>query len=321
MYDEPPDPEPNPCPYCEAELGCGEGCDHCAMAAKLSSTESELSTLKHRLACRVRWVAHTPFDALPSPRSLEAIALLLDLGGLKLPEEYVKRAFASMTGEYGEYQPTKLQDHRHVPMDDELAERFMAMAYGSATAAGGTYRAEVLDAKPATQSDQLWRGDDENGVPRIFTSAEKRTCSRAGGTQWGLTLRQFIEKALQQEANGAAFWLEFFREYLQPPKDLVPKQDPRCVRGGDQPKVSYVVGIDAYTAYVGKHKSENWSNQGLGFGGSEFTVRLDDGREFFTDNNWSRGQVPPPLRKLLRSNAVFVKRINAPEAEPALPQT
>lgn len=308
MYDEPPDPEPNPCPYCEAELGCGDNCDHCALASKACSTEAELSTLKHKLACRVRWVAHTPFDALPSPRALEAIALLLDLGGLNLPAHYVKNALASMTGEYGEYQPTKLQDHRHVPMDDELVARFMAMAYGSASQVGGTFTAEVLDAKPATTGDQLWWGDDDEGVPRIFSTAEKRMAGMAGSTQWGLTLRQAIEKALDQESRSAAHWLEFQREYLRPPKNLVPGEDPRTVRGGDQPKVSYVVGIEAYTAYVGRHKSEHWSDQGLGFGGAEFTVRLDDGREFFTDNNWSRGKVPPHLRKLLRSNAVFVKR-------------
>jgi hypothetical protein len=229
----------------------------------------------------------------------------------------VKRAAASMLGEYGEHEPTKLQDHRHVPMDDELAERFMAMAYGSATWRMGTFRAEVLDAKPDTQSDQLWWGDDENGVPRVYSSAEKRLRGRGCSTQWGLTLRESIEKALDHEARTAAFWLEFQREYLKPPKDLVPKDDPRYVRGGDQPQVSFVVGIEAYTAYVGKHKSDHWNSQGLGFGGAEFTVRLDDGREFFTDNNWSRGEVPPHLRKLLRSNAVFVKRVPAAEAEPA----
>ena len=95
MYDEPPDPEPNPCPHCEAELGHGEGCDHCALASKLGSAESELSTLKHRLACRARWVAHTPFDALPSPRALEAIARITRrpadfvIGGAERP--YLRR--------------------------------------------------------------------------------------------------------------------------------------------------------------------------------------------------------------------------------------
>ena len=153
----------------------------------------------------------------------------------------------------------------------------------------------------------------------MFTQAERlrRRGPPGGSTQWGITLRETIEKALDSEARSAAFWLEFQREYLQPPKNLVPKEDPRRVRGGDQPKVSFVVGIEAYTAYVGKHKSEHWSSQGLGFGGAEFLVRLDDGREFFTDNNWSRGTVPPHLRKLLPSNAVFMKRPENVEAEPA----
>ena len=54
---------------------------------------------------------------------------------------------------------------------------------------------------------------------------------------------------------------------------------------------------------------------GLGFGGAAFTVRLDDGREFFTNNNWSRGTVPVRLRKLMPSNAVFVRQPEAGTAQ------
>lgn len=313
MYDEPPDPEPNPCPYCEQELGYSDDCDHCKLAAKLSTTEDALSTLHHRLGCRARNLAWLPAGAEVAARRAEGVALLLDLAGLPMPADYMAQARAAMTGEYGESAPYRAGgpgELGHTVPDADIVARFMEWAHGEALAASpATFSGEILSAKPATHADQLWWGDDANGVPRIFTQAEKRQgrgCG-AGSTQWGLTLRETIEKALDSEARSAAHWLEFQREYLRPPVNLVPPEDPRRVRGGDQPKVSFVVGIDAYTAYVGQHKSEHWSNQGLGFGGVEFVVKLDDGREFFTDNNWSRGEVPPHLRKLLRPNAVFLR--------------
>ena len=39
-------------------------------------------------------------------------------------------------------------------------------------------------------------GDDDNGVPRIFTNAERLRGRTGGGgtTQWGLTLRETIEQ-------------------------------------------------------------------------------------------------------------------------------
>ena len=313
MYGEPPDPEPNPCPYCSEELGCNDGCDHCKLAAKLSVTEGALSTLKHRLHCRARNLAWLAGGAEVAARRAEGVALLLDLAGLPMPADYMAQARAAMTAEYGEHAPYRAGGPgklgHNVP-DAEIVARFMEWAHGEALASSpATFSGEILSAKPATHADQLWWGDDDNGAPRIFTQAEKRQgrgCG-AGSTQWGLTLRETIEKALDSEARGAAHWLEFQREYLQPPADLVPHDDPRLVRGGDQPKVSFVVGISAYTAYVGQHKSEHWSSQGLGFGGAEFVVKLEDGREFFTDNNWSRGEVPPHLRKLLRPNAVFLR--------------
>jgi hypothetical protein len=317
MYDEPPDPEPNPCPYCEAELGHGDDCAHCEAVRQLSEAQGALSSLKHSLGCRARWLCMTDPGAVLSPRFMDGVGVLLDLAGLPLPEHFVRHARAAMLGEYGEHVPHQRDERRlssRVP-DDDLVSRFMAMAHKASNAASAPYFAEVLDAKPATQADQLWWGDDENGIPRVWSGAEKRQGGRASSTQWGLTLRETIEKALDAEARSASFWMEFQREYLDPPKNLTPPEDPRFVRGGGQPKVSFVVGIEAYTAYVGKHKSENWSSRGLGFGGAEFLVRLDDGREFFTDNNWSRGTVPPHLRKLLRSNAVFVK---APAVAPVV---
>lgn len=313
MYDEPPDPEPITCPFCDAELGYGKDCEHCAMAEKLEKTECALSTLKHKLHCRARNLAWLAGGDVVAARRAEGVALLLELAGLPLPAEYLAQATAAMTSEYGEYSPYRAggpgQLGHSVP-DAEIAARFMQWAHGEALAASpATFCGEILSAKPATHADQLWWGDDANGVPRIFTQTEKRQGRgpQGGTTQWGLTLRETIEKALDSEARGAAHWLEFQREYLRPPANLVPPEDPRRVRGGDQPKVSFVVGTTAYTAYVGRHKSEHWGSKGLGFGGAEFVVKLEDGREFFTDNNWNCGEVPPHLRKLLKPNAVFLR--------------
>lgn len=314
MYDEPPDPEPNPCPFCEEELGHGQGCQHCKMAEQLTKAEGALSSLKHKLQCRARNLAWLPPGHEVAARRAEGIALLIDLAGLKLPENYMLQAKAAMVGEYGEHVPYEAGgpgELGHNVSDADLAARFMEFVHAETVAASpAVFTAEILSAKPATTADQLWWGDDALGVPRIFSQAEKLQGRSGGGssTQWGLTLRETIEKALDSQAKVASFWVEFYGEYLKPPVNLVPKEDPRRVRGGDQPKVSFVVGTEAYTAYVGQHKSEHWNSQGLGFGGAEFVVRLADGREFFTDNNWSRGTVPPHLRKLLRSNAVFVSK-------------
>ncbi len=321
MYDEPSDPEPNPCPFCEEELGTNDGCDHCKMANGRAEAESKLNDLRHKLHCRARNLAWLPPGPEYAARRAEGVALLLELGGLPMPREFMAQAKAAMVGEYGEHPPYRaggLGELGHNVPDADIVARFMEHAHAETMAASpAVFTGEILSAKPATHADQLWWADDDQGAPRVFTQAERLRgkSHRGGSTQWGLTLRESIEKALDSEARSAAHWLEFQAEYLRPPRDLVPKEDPRRVRGGDQPKVSFVVGIEAYTAYVGQHKSEHWSNQGLGFGGSEFLVRLDDGREFFTDNNWSRGQVPPHLRKLLKSNAVFVRKPETVEAE------
>ena len=313
MYDEPPDIEPTLCPYCDEELGHGRDCAHCELAAKMDQTDSALTRLRHQLGCRARNLAWLNAGPQFAARRAEGIALLLDLAGLPIPADYLAQARAAMVGEYGESAPYRAGgpgELGHTVPDADIVARFMEWAHGEAQSASPpTFSGEILNAKPATHADQLWWGDDANGVPRIFTQAEKRQgrgCG-AGSTQWGLTLRETIEKALDSEAQGARFWLEFQREYLQRPKELQPKSDPRYVRGGDQPKVSFVVGTTAYTAYVGKHKSEHDRGRHLGFGGAEFVVKLDDGREFFTDNNWHRGEVPPHLRKLLPANAVFLR--------------
>lgn len=310
MYDEPPDPQPNQCPYCEDELGYGEGCAHCALAHKLGETEGALTSLKHRLHCRARNLAWLAGGTEVAARRAEGIALLLDLAGLKLPADYLAQAKATMTGEYGEHPP--FGKGGGSVNDEHIVERFMEFAHGAMLSTPSVFTGEILNAKAATRADVLWWGDDAQGVPRIFSEAEKRLglAPQGGSTQGGLTLRETIEKALDSEARAASYWLEFYRDYLRRPQNLVPPEDPRRVRGGDQPKVSFVVGTTAYTAYPGLHKSEHDRGQHLGFGGQAFLVRLDDGREFFTDNNWHRGEVPPHLRKLLRSNAIF-----APGAE------
>lgn len=322
MYDDPHDPEPNPCPFCEQELGEGENCEHCTQHRQLCKAESELSTLKHKLHCRARKLAWLPAGPEYAARRAEGLAVLLELAGLQLPSDYLAQARAAMVGEYGDSAPYRAGGPGqlgHTVPDTDIVACFMEFAHGEALATSPpVFVGEILSAKPATHADQLWWAADAQGVPRVFTHAERLSgkAPQGGSTQWGLTLRETIEKALDSEARNAAFWLEFQREYLQPPANLQPKEDPRRVRGSDQPKVSFVVGTEAYTAYVGKHKSEHCSSQGLGFGGAEFVVRLADGREFFTDNNWSRGTVPPHLRKLLRSNAVFVKKpVAQPQAE------
>lgn len=318
---EPSDPEPNPCPYCEAELGEGEGCDHCKMASGRAEAESKLNDLRHKLHCRARNLAWLPAGPEYAARRAEGVALLLELGGLPLPRDFMAQARAAMMGEYGEHAPYRAGGPGklgHSVPDADIVARFMEYAHGETLASSpAVFTGEILSAKPATHADQLWWADDDQGVPRVFTQAERLRgkSHRGGSTQWGLTLRESIEKALDSEARSAAHWLEFQAEYLRPPKNL----DVKASAHGyiNSVKVSFVVGIEAYTAYVGKHKSEHYASHGLGFGGSEFLVRLDDGREFFTDNNWSRGQVPPHLRKLLKSNAVFVRKPETVETEAA----
>ena len=135
MYDEPPDPEPIPCPFCEAELGYGEGCEHCAMARKLGETESKLSELRHKLHCRASWICATDPQAVLSPRFMEAVGLVLDLAGLPLPEEFRRQALAAMTGEYGESRPyeaskTGIGLGSYVPAEELVQRKLRREALG-----------------------------------------------------------------------------------------------------------------------------------------------------------------------------------------------
>lgn len=318
MYDDgPPDPEPNPCPYGddEHELGTGDGCQHCTQAQRLSRAEYGLANLKHSLASRARQLANLPAlhvaGSAARPRIFEGIAVILELAGLKLPDEFLRHAHATMVGEYGDSPPYGVTD-------DEIVANFMAWAHAVAVAdeGSGRFTGDVLEARPLTYADQIWFMDGADGDVQVCTNAERlldRDRLGGGAVGWGSTLREAIAGGLKRQAGHGAFWCEFFGEYLRPPAGPLVQKDPHVFGGDSTPRISYVVGVQAYTALVG-----NWDTMGragLGFGGAAFTVRLDDGREFFTNNNWSRGTVPVRLRKLMPSNAVFVRRPEAGTAE------
>lgn len=291
MFDEPPDPQPNPCPFCEEELGTNAQCEHCRLAAASEKSDAEHSRLKHLLGCRARVLVDMPFgefDASPSPRHMEAVAMILELAGLPLPAEYVQHARARVCGEYGEHAPFKTTDA-------ELVDRFMRWASQAdrEQRRRGTFSAEMLDTVPQTVADQLWVGETKDGRPCVFSHAEKLQGLRRPGTaKWGSSLRETIDMALERQAKSAHFWLEFYRDYLTAPRGEIK----------DGTRFSYVVGDEAYTAHVGDFSE----HRHRGFGGAHFTVRLTDGRTFFTNDNWGRGTVPPDLRDLLRANALFV---------------
>ena len=296
MYDEPPDPEPNPCPMCEAELGYGEGCAMCKMASELDDANSKLADLKMRLATRVRLLADTPIYAEGErangiePRFMMALSLLMDLGGLSMPDELLKQARASVLPEYGEYGG----DAKH---DPERIDRWAAMQWQAQSENLGRYLpSDLLDRRGASHRDTLWILHLTDGQHVVATEAEKRQrndWSGGSGGPWTCTLREFIDDALQKRERSVGFWVEFALEYAAPPKGEL--------KHGE--RISYVVGDEAYTAYVGYHRASPYG--GTGFGGAPFLVRLADGRSFFTTNNWSRGTVPEHMRKQLRSNAVF----------------
>jgi hypothetical protein len=48
---------------------------------------------------------------------------------------------------------------------------------------------------------------------------------------------------------------------------------------------------------------------GCGFGGSEFRILPDDGREVIISHNvWCQGEVPKKFRKVLPDNAIFLEK-------------
>ena len=44
-----------------------------------------------------------------------------------------------------------------------------------------------------------------------------------------------------------------------------------------------------------------------GFGGSEFKIKFNDGREVISHNLWCQGDIPAHFRDVLTDNAVFIK--------------
>lgn len=313
MYDEPPDPEPNPCPYCEEELGYGRDCAHCAMAAKLAETESALASLKLRIGSRVRALADQQVhaDGEPangvSPRFLMAAALLMELGDLKLPEDMLQTARRSVLGEYGE--------HIDAKKDPDRVERWTAMQYrATVDSANRPLPPDVLDRRGASHLDTLWILHLTDGRHVVASEAEKRMrggeWTSGSGGPWNSTLREFIDKALQARERSVGHWVEYALKYASPPAGELRKGQ----------RVSFVVGTEAYTAEVGYFVPSMYG--GLGFGGAAFLVQLADGRRFFTNNNWSGGTVPEHMRRHLQSNATFapaheVEQMRRTLAQPA----
>ena len=63
--------------------------------------------------------------------------------------------------------------------------------------------------------------------------------------------------------------------------------------------------IDGHLWSDGGYK-KNEERRYLGCSGQEFTIRMNNGTEIFTNNLWSGGIVPESHREILADNAVFV---------------
>lgn len=300
MYDDPPDPpEPPPCPFCEAEIGSGNDCEHCQLVQEHGKLESAHRSLQHNVRMAARTLADTPIfvdgdRALGvSDRFTAAMTLVLKHGGLPVDDDRFRLAFAAVVPEYG-----WMFSSRHDPSDAEVAAAFFAACDGHAAARPEAVLPEgVLDRKPASVKDGLWFLSAPDGTHFVATDAEKLSGQfpwTGGRGGWDSTLREDINAWFDSLEGTMRFWLKVYRDYRQPPADLVMGNS-----------ATYVVGDQAYTAHVGKFTPRPYG--GLGFGGAGYHVRLADGREFFTNNNWSRGTVPPKLRELLAPNAEFIK--------------
>lgn len=295
MYDEPPDPEdPPPCPLCEGMTGSTEDCEHCTLVRRHAELESKFGTLKRVVLNAAVTLANAPIYRNGDPaqgisdRHRAATLLLLHWCGLKLSDDDYREAFATAVGEFewlGYPRPVEVE-HALANFRESTTPR----------AAAGVFPDDVLDLRGRDEKDMLWLLLGLDGSYFVATDAEKMA-SNGGWTggqscPWSNSLRESIASWIHALEGQAAFWCEFLIGYLRPPLELE--------QGA---KVSYVVGEKAYTAYVGTYQSSPYG--GTGFGGAPFHVVLDDGRNFFTNNNWSRGTVPPALRSLIPSNAHF----------------
>jgi hypothetical protein len=297
MYDDDPQ-DPPQCPLCQEELGYGDDCQLCAAETRATKAEAELHRLRKQLGYRVRALAgcglYVDGDRTKgvSPMVMHALATLYDLAGLPVPAERLAEAMLAVLPEYGEYLNTERDAELVAQLDGERKADIEARA-------GLTFTIDVLDRRPAGREHSLWFLSMLDGTKKVASIADKRDQDRFGKWSGGMspslcqTLRECIDQALDQADISKAHWVEFAMDLVRNPRELV-----------DGARVSFVVGDRAYTAYVGdKHQGAF-----LGFGGNRYMVRLKDGREFVTNNNWDRGTIPPRLRaKLLPPDAEFVR--------------
>lgn len=68
------------------------------------------------------------------------------------------------------------------------------------------------------------------------------------------------------------------------------------------------VRIDGVHYVIGE---EGGNPRWAGFGGSEFKIRFDDGREVVTHNLWCQGHIAEHFKARMRDNAVFVAGMGA----------
>ena len=74
----------------------------------------------------------------------------------------------------------------------------------------------------------------------------------------------------------------------------------------DQSNVARVAG-NHYMIEKEPNAKEMLDGFMLGFGGNQFNIRFNDGREVITHNLWHQGEIPALWRDRLSNNAEFVK--------------
>lgn len=93
VWGDPPDPEPNPCDLCNAELGSTADCKLCQEFDRANNAEHELSRLKMTLAHRLRILRSRDVyenrkkENGVSVQLLMAIDLLCGIKGVLYPHE------------------------------------------------------------------------------------------------------------------------------------------------------------------------------------------------------------------------------------------
>lgn len=64
-----------------------------------------------------------------------------------------------------------------------------------------------------------------------------------------------------------------------------------------------IARIDGNHYYI----ENNSSNGFVGFGGRDFKIKFNDGREIITNNLWHQGTIPDIWKDKLPDNAIFIK--------------